>query len=110
MDEYLGIIKIFAGSFPPKGWMDCNGQILSIQQYSALFAIIGTTYGGDGVRTFGLPDLRGTIPVGFGVPVGYPQKVLGEVGSISTHGTARLRTLGVRYIICVEGLFPSRND
>ncbi len=64
MDEYLGIIKIFAGNFAPKGWLDCNGQLLSISQNTALFSILGTTYGGDGITTFALPDLRNRVPAG----------------------------------------------
>jgi microcystin-dependent protein len=62
----LGEIRIFAGNFPPRGWAFCNGQLLSIQQNTALFAILGTTYGGNGVSTFGLPDLRGRIPLHWG--------------------------------------------
>lgn len=64
MEEYLGIIKIFAGSFAPRGWLDCNGQLLAISQNTALFSILGTTYGGDGITTFALPDLRNRVPAG----------------------------------------------
>ncbi len=56
-------IKIFAGNFAPQGWFFCDGSSLPINQYSALFALIGTTYGGDGVQTFQLPDLRGRTPI-----------------------------------------------
>lgn len=62
MDEILGIIKLFAGNFAPKGFFTCEGQTLSINQYQALYSILGTTYGGDGVTTFKLPDLRGAFP------------------------------------------------
>ena len=64
MDEYIGIVKLFAGNFAPKGWFFCNGALLPINQYSAFFAIIGTTYGGDGKTTFALPDFRSRVPVG----------------------------------------------
>lgn len=60
---YIGEIRIFAGNFPPAGWMLCEGQLLSISENEVLFQLIGTTYGGDGQSTFALPDLRGRIPV-----------------------------------------------
>jgi microcystin-dependent protein len=62
MEPILGEIKLFAGNFAPKGWYTCEGQTLAINQYTALFSIIGTTYGGDGQSTFKLPDLRGSFP------------------------------------------------
>lgn len=62
MEPLLGEIKIFAGSFAPQGWYTCEGQTLSISQNTALFSILGTTYGGDGMQTFKLPDLRGAFP------------------------------------------------
>lgn len=60
-DQYLGEIRMFGGSFAPQGWAFCNGQLLSIAENSALFALIGTRYGGDGQTTFGVPDLRGRV-------------------------------------------------
>ena len=60
---YVGEIRIFAGNFAPAGWMFCEGQLLPISENETLFNLIGTTYGGDGQTTFGLPDLRGRIPV-----------------------------------------------
>ncbi|MBN8589514.1 MAG: phage tail protein [Rhodothermia bacterium] len=63
MEQYLGEIRLFSGSYVPHGWMSCDGQLLPIQQYTALFSILGTRFGGDGRTTFGLPDLRGRIPV-----------------------------------------------
>ena len=60
--QYLGEIRIMGFNFPPKGWAMCNGQILAIQQNQALFSLIGTTYGGNGVSTFALPDLRTLVP------------------------------------------------
>ena len=78
MDEYLGIIKLFAGTFVPQNYLACNGQLLPIQQYSALFSLLGTNYGGDGVSTFGLPDLRSRIPVGTGQGPGLSSYALGQ--------------------------------
>lgn len=60
---YVGEIRIFAGNFAPAGWMFCEGQLLPISEYETLFNLIGTTYGGDGQDTFGLPDLRGRVPI-----------------------------------------------
>src|SRR5512147_1627273 len=60
---YVGEIRMFAGNFAPAGWMFCEGQLLPISEYETLFNLIGTTYGGDGQETFGLPDLRGRIPI-----------------------------------------------
>lgn len=65
-DPFLGEIRMVGFSFAPNGWALCAGQLMSISQYSALFALLGTTYGGDGVNTFGLPDYRGRSPVGMG--------------------------------------------
>jgi microcystin-dependent protein len=65
-DPYLGEIRIVGFNFPPRGWAVCEGQILPLQQNTALFSLLGTMYGGDGMRTFGLPDYRGRIPVFYG--------------------------------------------
>ena len=63
---YVGEIRMFAGNFAPAGWMFCEGQLLPISENETLFQLIGTTYGGDGQRTFALPDLRGRVPVHMG--------------------------------------------
>jgi microcystin-dependent protein len=83
MEGYIGQVILFAGIFAPRGWAFCNGQLLPIAQYSALFSLIGTTYGGDGKNTFGLPDLRGRAPIHFGQGPGLPLVVQGEVGGNS---------------------------
>jgi microcystin-dependent protein len=62
-DIYVGELRLFGGNFAPVGWFFCNGQLLSIADYSTLFALIGTTYGGDGTTTFGLPNLQGRVPI-----------------------------------------------
>lgn len=80
-EAYTAEIKLFAGNFAPRGFALCEGQILPISQNTALFSLIGTTYGGDGRTTFALPDLREA------------EKALG----------------GARYIIALHGIFPSRN-
>lgn len=64
IDSYMGVIAPFAGNFAPRNWMTCNGQLLAIAQNSALFALLGTTYGGNGTNTFALPNLSGRMAVG----------------------------------------------
>lgn len=63
---YVGEIRMFAGNFAPAGWMFCEGQLVAISELETLFNLIGTTYGGDGESTFGLPDLRGRLPIHMG--------------------------------------------
>ncbi|WP_341280922.1 tail fiber protein [Paenibacillus sp. FSL H8-0537] len=62
-EAYLGEIRMFAGNFAPVGWEKCEGQLINISENDALFALLSTTYGGDGHTTFGLPDLRGRLPI-----------------------------------------------
>src|SRR5215218_9391620 len=71
---------MFGGNFAPRGWAFCQGQILSIAQNTALFSLLGTTFGGNGQTTFALPDLRGRVPVGWGQGPGLSNRNLGEVG------------------------------
>jgi microcystin-dependent protein len=86
-DAYLGQIMLFAGNFAPTGWALCEGQTLPIAENTALFAILGTTYGGNGTTTFCLPDLRDA------------QAPLRPKGS----------TVGPVYVIALRGVFPSRS-
>ncbi|AZZ94467.1 phage tail protein [Hahella sp. KA22] len=65
-DSYTGEIRIFAGKFAPENWAYCNGQIIAISQNEALYSLTGVIYGGNGVTNFGLPDMRGRIPINFG--------------------------------------------
>jgi microcystin-dependent protein len=62
-DPFIGEIRMFGGNFAPAGWAFCNGQLMPISENDALFTLIGTTYGGDGQETFGLPDLQGRVPI-----------------------------------------------
>lgn len=81
---FIGEIKMFAGNFAIRGWAFCQGQLLSIAQNTALFALLGTTYGGDGQVTFGLPDLRGRIPLGLGQGLGLTNRTQGELAGTET--------------------------
>jgi microcystin-dependent protein len=179
MEGYISEVRLFGGNFAPLNWAFCNGALLDIATYTALFALVGTTYGGNGQTTFGLPDLRGRIPVGTGQGPGLSNYVLGQASgteqkTISTlnlpahvhafgggvsmlvsgndgsstdptgkyfanNSTLRFATTGgfssaplkqnltlgvtgssvpiqnrmpysvINYIICLEGIFPSRN-
>lgn len=173
MEGYIAEVRLFAGNFAPRGWAFCNGQILSIAQNTALFSLLGVTYGGNGQTTFALPDLRGRTAVSPGQGPGLSNINLGQVGGteqvtllqsqmpLHTHqamsdpntageaspvghvwaaeaagATAVYSTgaptaamnpaaiamaggnqpfnnrnpyLGLNYIICMEGIFPSRN-
>lgn len=80
MEAFLALICAFGGNFAPRGWAFCYGQLLSISQNSPLFTLLGTTYGGDGMTTFGLPDLRGRSLIGQGQGIGRPNYVLGQTG------------------------------
>jgi len=79
------MITIFAGNFAPRGWAFCNGQTMSIAQYSALFSLLGTTYGGNGTTTFNLPDLRGRVPIGMGQGPNLTPRVEGEMSGEENH-------------------------
>lgn len=176
MEGTIAEIRMFGGNFSPRGWAFCSGQIVSIAQNTALFSLLGTTFGGNGQTTFALPDLRGRVPVGTGQGPGLPNFNLGEIGGsesvtllqnnmpVHTHtaalsmgarngagnsisptgnypanitngysntqdaqmaalnGSPTVGTaggsqpfsvmspyLGMNYIICMEGIFPSRN-
>lgn len=85
MEEMLGIIKIFAGNFAPRGWALCDGQLLPIASNSALFSLLGTMYGGDGRTTFALPDLRGRAPIHVGTGPGLTPRRQGEKGGSETN-------------------------
>lgn len=136
-EPFIGQITIFAGNFAPRGWALCDGQLLSVENYPALFSILGTTYGGDGRRTFALPDLRERTPVHAGsLGNGSGNISLGQKGGTEsvelrkvsvlekvkgkTYETYTVRSsddalytrapyIGVNYIIALQGVYPSRN-
>lgn len=168
-EAYIGDIKLTAITFAQDGWLECNGQMLSISSYTALYSLLGTTYGGNGTTTFALPDLRGRVPIHVGQGASLSNYTLGQTGGVEsvalttsqmpahTHGVAvstdkgttaspsgtylantgsfdneyaasstetnpamvqpsgsgsahenRQPYLTVRYVICVEGLYPTR--
>lgn len=93
---FIGEISMFAGNFAPRNWAFCDGTLLSVSQYTALFSILGTTYGGDGRTTFGLPNLKGRVPIHEGTGPGLSTFRLGQKG-------------GAEYITLNNSLIPSHN-
>jgi microcystin-dependent protein len=88
-NPFVGEIRMFAGNFPPAGWAFCNGQIQSIAENDVLFALIGTTYGGDGQTTFALPNLQSRVPMHFGQGPGLSNYTQGQTG-----GTESVTVIG----------------
>jgi microcystin-dependent protein len=127
----IGEIKMFAGNFAPRGWSFCEGELLPVRANMALFSVLGTTYGGDGRTNFALPDLRGRVSVhpgkGPGLSMSYrlgqksgQEIIRGEAKATSPGNSTiyalnmadadnRQPSLTINYIICIEGIFPSRN-
>lgn len=134
-EPMMGEIKMFAGNFAPRGWAFCDGQELKISDYSALFSLLGTNYGGDGRTTFALPDLRDRTPIHLGNKSDLYTRVgdkggseskelriitLAEKPSGETYETYTVKSsndklytrdpfLRINYIIALHGVFPSRN-
>jgi microcystin-dependent protein len=83
-DNFLGEIRLFAGNFAPVGWAFCEGQLIPIAQNPALFSLLGTMYGGNGMTTFALPDLRGAAPLGAGAGPFMTSRLTGETGGAAS--------------------------
>ena len=83
-DQFLAEIRIFPFNFPPTGWAFCDGQLMPISQNTALFALLGTFYGGDGKSTFALPNLQGSAPMQTGQGQGLTERFLGEMSGVET--------------------------
>jgi microcystin-dependent protein len=105
MTAYIGEVRIFGGNFAPVGWLLCQGQILQIAEYEALYSLLGTTYGGDGVTTFALPDLRSRLVAGQGQLPGGSNYLMGQKlgtetvtlnsSQLPVHNHALTATIGV---------------
>ncbi len=138
-EPFVGEVRMFAGNFAPRDWALCDGQLLDISQNSALYSILGTTYGGNGRTTFALPDLRGRVPVHAGTGPGLSPQKLGAKGGVESTPLESVRvavvkpedtktpsatvtkiraarelttkqpSLGINYIISLRGVYPSRN-
>lgn len=118
MDPFIAEIEMFAGNFAPEGWAFCDGRILNISDHTALFSLLGTTYGGNGYQTFALPDLRGRAPVSAGRGSGLEEIEVGQTGGeeqvvVGKAGEDQFTVnrqpyLGINFIIALEGIYPSR--
>ncbi len=113
-EPYLGEISMFAGTFAPRNWAFCGGQILALAQNTALFSLLGTQYGGDAQVTFALPDLRGAMPVGVkqaADPGKLPAVAMGGKGASAPvqKGAVQVAYLPINFIIALAGRFPSRS-
>jgi microcystin-dependent protein len=84
MEPYIGQVCLFGFNYAPRGWAFCNGQLMSIGQNSALFSLLGTTFGGDGISTFALPDLRGRVAINQGDQPGLSKYAMGQTGGSET--------------------------
>lgn len=84
MDPFLGEIRMFAGRYAPQNWHLCDGTLLSMSSYTALFALLGNVWGGDGVTNFALPDLRDRLPVGQGQGTGLTNRTMAQTGGASS--------------------------
>ena len=100
---FLAQIEIFSFNFPPKGWALCNGQLLPINQNQALFALLGTTFGGDGRVNFALPDMRSRIPISFG------QASLGQAGGEEAHTLVVSEMPGHNHVVNVDSTAGAAN-
>jgi microcystin-dependent protein len=83
-EAFIGEIRMFAGNFAPRGWATCDGQLVAVNQNDALFSLLGTIYGGDGRTTFGLPDMRGRVPVHYGQGPGLTNRPIGQKAGAET--------------------------
>jgi len=79
-EPFIGEIRMVGFNFAPPGWAFCNGQLMPLSQNTALFSLLGTTFGGDGIQTFALPDMRGRVPVALGQGPGLSNRIWGEQG------------------------------
>ena len=115
MEGYIAEIRMFGGNFAPRNWAFCDGRLLPISNHAPLFSILGTTYGGDGRENFALPDMRGRAAMHAGQGPGLPDHRIGETGGNQQVDDSRKDTvrttpyLCVNYIICLEGIYPSRD-
>jgi microcystin-dependent protein len=109
MDPIIGQIILFAGTFAPRGWLSCEGQLLPIAQNQALFSLLGTTYGGNGQVTFALPDLRSRVPVGMGQGPGLSNIAQGEKAGTPTVTLLPTQMPAHQHLVDPKGLQASLN-
>jgi microcystin-dependent protein len=110
MEPFLGQVEIFSFNYAPKGWAFCQGQLLSIQQNTALFSLFGTYYGGNGTTNFGLPDLRARAAIGMGNGAGLPPYTIGQVGGEENHLLSAAENASHNHTIRVNSTTAASNN
>jgi microcystin-dependent protein len=111
MDPFVAEIRIFPFNFAPRGWAFCNGQILPLSQNTALFSLLGTTYGGDGKSTFALPNMQGNVPMHWGNGAGLTQRFIGEQsGSPTVTLLASEVPVHTHGVLAVPGNLPANTN
>ncbi len=111
MEGYIGEVRMFSGTFAPRSWMFCQGQQLSISVYEPLYVLIGTTYGGDGVNTFNLPNMASRVPLHPGQGPGQPNYVLGQVSGTEANTMTPSNVAGHSHgITGTAGILVSSED
>jgi len=112
-EPFVGEVRYFGCNFAPEGWAFCDGAILSIEENQMLFALIGTQYGGDGQRTFAVPDLRGSVAMHQGTGVDLPARAIGGQSTLQSapdqgDSNRAMGTLVLNACIALYGIFPDR--
>ena len=110
MEGVVSEIRLFAADFAPKNWAYCAGQILAISTNNALFSLLGTTYGGNGVQTFALPDFRGRAPMGTGQSPSVPSYALGQVQGSNTVSTLITNLISHNHLTTVSYAMGTLSD
>jgi microcystin-dependent protein len=105
-DPFIGEIKMVGFNFAPRSWANCDGQLLSISSNTALFSLLGTTYGGDGETSFGLPDLRGRVPIHVGNGAGLSSRSWGQKAGAETHTLTVNKMPSHNHTVTVDGTLP----
>lgn len=104
MENFIGQIIMTAFNYAPQGYLPCDGRVLPIQQYAALFALLGNRYGGDGMTNFALPNLQAKIPV-----QSLPNIPINQIVVLGHGEDKSIPTTEIAYWICVQGIFPARD-
>jgi len=110
MEGYIGEVRLFAGNFAPRGWAFCDGTQYSVSMYEATYSIIGIIYGGDGVSTFAVPDLRGRVAVGTGQGAGLSNMTIGQKGGSETATMSSLQMPAHIHSAMATVSFPAYSD
>jgi microcystin-dependent protein len=107
-EAYTGEIRAFAGDFTPQGWTECDGALLRIDRFMTVFALLDNRFGGDRVRSFAVPDLRACTPVGADAEHPLGTRFGSAIDDSATAG--EIAYVSLRYILCLEGIFPPTPD